>query len=42
MGASFPPSVLDAAGPQAAHIVSLGWLMFWITAAVYAVVESLT
>lgn len=31
-------SVLRAAGPQAAHIERLWWLMFWTTTAVFAVV----
>jgi cytochrome c oxidase subunit 2 len=29
-------SALDAAGPQAAHIERLWWVMFWVTAAVFA------
>ena len=32
------PSVLDPAGPQAAHISSLWWLMFWVATAVFVLV----
>jgi len=35
-------SVLDPAGPQAAHISWLWWLMFWVTAAIFVVVFALT
>jgi cytochrome c oxidase subunit II len=35
-------SVLDPAGPQAAHISWLWWLMFWVTTAVFLVVFALT
>jgi cytochrome c oxidase subunit 2 len=35
-------SVLDPAGPQAAHISWLWWLMFWVTTAVFVVVFALT
>ena len=31
-------SVLDPAGPQAAQIATLWWLMFWVSAVVFAVV----
>src|SRR5437773_12571041 len=31
-------NVLDAAGPQAAHIVDLWWLMLWVCIAVFSVV----
>jgi cytochrome c oxidase subunit 2 len=31
-------SVLDPAGPQAAHIARLWWLMFWVSSAVFAIV----
>src|SRR3954452_5543916 len=34
-------SVLDPAGPQAAHISWLWWLMFWVTTAVFVVVFAL-
>ncbi|MEA2692042.1 MAG: hypothetical protein QOJ16_1429, partial [Acidobacteriota bacterium] len=30
----FNQSVLDPAGPQAAHISHLWWLLFWVTTAV--------
>jgi cytochrome c oxidase subunit 2 len=33
--------VLDAAGPQAAHIVDLWWLMFWVCVAVFVVVMAM-
>jgi len=32
------PSVLDPAGPQAAHISQLWWLMFWVSTAVFVLV----
>jgi cytochrome c oxidase subunit 2 len=32
------PSVLDPAGPQAAHISHLWWLMFWVTTIVFVIV----
>ena len=32
------PSVLDPAGPQAAHISTLWWLMFWVSTAVFVLV----
>ena len=32
------PSVLDPAGPQAAHISNLWWLMFWVSTAVFVLV----
>jgi cytochrome c oxidase subunit 2 len=35
-------SVLDPAGPQAAHISWLWWLMFWVTTAVFLIVFALT
>jgi cytochrome c oxidase subunit 2 len=35
-------SVLDPAGPQAAHISWLWWLMFWVTTAVFVIVFALT
>jgi len=38
MTASVLQSVLDPAGPQAAHISRLWWLMFWVCAAVFVVV----
>src|SRR3954451_1944161 len=31
-------SILDPAGPQAAHIAHLWWLMFWTTSAVFVIV----
>jgi cytochrome c oxidase subunit 2 len=34
-------SVLDPAGPQAAHISWLWWLMFWVTTGVFVVVFAL-
>src|SRR3954462_1824952 len=34
-------SVLDPAGPQAAHISWLWWLMFWVTTAGFVVVFAL-
>ena len=34
-------SVLDPAGPQAAHISWLWWLMFWVTTAVFLIVFAL-
>jgi cytochrome c oxidase subunit 2 len=34
-------SVLDPAGPQAAHISWLWWLMFWVTTAVFVIVFAL-
>jgi len=37
-GCSGMPSVLDPAGPQAAHIESLWWPMFWVSAAVLTLV----
>ena len=36
--ASILQSVLDPAGPQAAHISRLWWLMFWVTAVVFVLV----
>jgi cytochrome c oxidase subunit II len=42
MGASSVlQSVLSAAGPQAAHIERLWWLMLWVTACVFIVVTAL-
>jgi len=32
--------VLSSAGPQAAHIERLWWLMFWVTAAVFVIVSA--
>src|SRR5437016_9700220 len=32
------PSVLDPAGPQAAQIARLWWLIFWISAGVFVLV----
>jgi cytochrome c oxidase subunit 2 len=40
MNAAFR-SVLNPAGPQAAHISSLWWLMFWVSAAVFVIVFGL-
>src|SRR5207237_9382627 len=34
--ASVAQSVLDPAGPAAAHIMHLWWVMFWVTTAVFA------
>ena len=36
--AGIAPSVLHPAGPQAAHIATLWWLMFWVSTAVFALV----
>ena len=33
-------SMLDPAGPQAAHISRLWWLMFWVAAVVFVTVIS--
>jgi cytochrome c oxidase subunit 2 len=33
--------ILDAAGPQAAHIVDLWWLMFWVCVAVFVAVMAM-
>jgi heme/copper-type cytochrome/quinol oxidase subunit 2 len=35
--AGIAPSVVDP-GPQAAHISSLWWLMFWVSAAIFTIV----
>jgi cytochrome c oxidase subunit 2 len=35
---AFLPSVLDPAGPQAARIGALWWLMLWVCTAIYALV----
>jgi cytochrome c oxidase subunit 2 len=39
--ASVLQSALEAAGPQAAHIERLWWLMFWVDAAVFVIVTAL-
>ena len=38
LATSFAQSVLDPAGPQAAHISRLWWLLFWMATAVFVLV----
>ena len=38
--ASVLQSVLAPAGPQAAHIARLWWLMFWVATAVFVIVSA--
>ncbi|HZT76927.1 MAG TPA: cytochrome c oxidase subunit II [Vicinamibacterales bacterium] len=38
VAAAFLQSALDPAGPQAAHIARLWWLLFWISAGVFVLV----
>jgi len=37
LAAQVAQSALDAAGPQAAHIARLWWVMFWVTLVIFAV-----